>query len=124
TSTAWKGDRKFEEFENNRALVIEAKKNRSVMVSQETNTRELADLTVKFRYRSADYKGRGLQFRGTRTDDSSTFRTLDVKADGQWHDYSTTFTAVRGSKEVTFSFELLEGEGTVYIDDVVIEGKS
>ena len=124
SSTAWKGDRKFEEIEGNRVLSIEAKDNRVVAVSQELNTRDLSDLNYQFRYRSENYKGRGLQFRGTRSDGSSTYRTIEVKSDGQWHEYSSTFTAVRGSKDVTFSFELLEGEGTVQIDDVVIEPKS
>ncbi len=124
SSTAWKGDRKYEEFENNRVLSIEAKDNRVIIVSQEVNTRELTDLNYKFRYRSENYKGRGLRFRGTRLDGSSTHRTIEIESDGKWHEYSATFTSIRGSKEVTFSFELLEGEGTLQIDDVIIEGKS
>lgn len=120
----WSGDRKFETVDDNRVLVMEAKSNRIMKVSTEVNTRNVKDLVVTFRYRSSDYDGRGFQLRGTRPGGGSTYRNLDVKADGEWHEYTWNFSEVRDSKSIDFSFSLLEGTGTVMIDDVVIKEKS
>jgi hypothetical protein len=121
TSTGWSGDRKFETVDDNRVLSLEADKKKTVMVYQDLKTRDLADLYISFRYQSKDYAGRGLQLRGKRQDGSHTFRTIDVKADGQWNEVKWRFSEIRGSNELRFSLEILEGEGIVLIDDVVIE---
>lgn len=121
TSTGWSGDRKFEEIEDNRVLVLEAEKKKIVSVHQDIKTRDLSDLYVTLRYRSDDYEGRGFQLRGKRQNGSSTYRTHTLIADGKWHEIKWRFSELRGSNELRLSLDLLEGEGTVLIDDVVVE---
>jgi hypothetical protein len=124
TTTGWSGDRKFETVEDNRVLVLEAEKKKTVVISQEIKTRDISDLYITLRYRTKDYKGRGLQFRGKRQDGSSTFRTHELKADGTWHELKWRFSEIRGTNELRFSIELLQGQGTVLIDDVVVDTES
>lgn len=121
TSTGWSGDRKFEEIEKNRVLVLEAEKKKIVVVHQDLKTRDIPDLYIKLRYRSKDYKGRGLQFRGKRQNGSYTYRLNQIIADGRWNELKWRFSELRGTNELRLSLELLEGEGTVLIDDVVVE---
>ncbi|MEO7725041.1 MAG: hypothetical protein ABIU29_10235 [Chthoniobacterales bacterium] len=120
---AWSGDRRFEKVDDNQAMVMEAKKGRTVSCYQDAATRGQKDLILKFRYRTQDYIGRGLQLRGSRQNDSSTFRTISLKADDQWHDFEWQFSEIRGSSKIRFSFELLEGAGKVFLDDVTLEPK-
>ncbi len=124
TASTWAGDRDFETVDGNRVMSLKAKKNKSIMFYQDVPTRDVKDLVWKFRYQTADYKGRGLQIRGKRQDGGSTFRTITLKTDGQWNDITWPFSELRGSGEVRFSFELLDGTGTVLIDDVTIEQKA
>lgn len=124
TSTGWSGDRKFKVVEDNRVLEMEADKKKTVFVHQDLRTREITDLYIKFRYRSSDYKGRGLQMRGKRDTGSSTFRTITITANGKWNEVEWRFSEIRGSNELRLSLELLQGEGTVMIDDVVVETES
>lgn len=88
SSTGWSGDRKFETVDENRVLVLESERNRSADVSTEVNTRDLSDLVISFRYRSADYDGSGLRLRCTRPNRSSTHRSIEIQADNQWHEYT------------------------------------
>ncbi|HRQ90909.1 MAG TPA: hypothetical protein PLA50_19120 [Bacteroidia bacterium] len=120
----WSGDRKFETVDDNRVMLLEAKKNRIMEVSTEVSTRNVKDLVVTFRYRSSDYVGRGFQLRGTRPGGGFTYNTFDLKVDGEWHERTWRFSEIRDSKSINFSFSLLEGTGTVMIDDVVIKEKS
>ncbi len=123
TGSGWSGDRRFEKVDENRVMVMEARKGRTVTCYQDVATRDQKDLILKFRYRTKDYSGRGLQLRGLRQNDSSTFRNINLKADDQWHDFEWQFSEIRGSSKIRFSFELLEGEGKVFLDDVALEPK-
>ena len=123
SSTGWSGDRKFETVDENRVLVMAAERSRSAKVSTEVNTRNLTDLVISFRYRSSGYDGRGLQLRCTRPDRSSTFRSIEIETDDQWHEYTWRFSEVRDAKSIEFSLELFKGTGAVMIDDVVIVSK-
>lgn len=124
TASTWAGDRKFETVEGERVISLEAKKNKPQSFYQEVDTRDVKDVVLKFRYRTSDYSGRGLQIRGKRQNRSSTFRTINLTADGQWHEYTWQFTEMRDSGRMRFSLELLEGTGTVLIDDVTLEPKA
>ena len=50
--------------DDNQAMVMEAKKGRTITCYQDVATRGQKDLILKFRYRTKDYNGRGLQLRG------------------------------------------------------------
>ena len=123
TTGGWKGDRRFEKVEDNAVISLEAKKNKTSSFSQDVNTAKALGLVLKFRYRTADYAGRGLQLRASRTDGSSTFHDQKLVADDKWHDASWNFSEVRGSNRINFSIELLEGTGKVLFDDVTVEAK-
>ena len=123
TAATWAGDRNFETVEGNRVMSLKAKKNKSVMFYQEAETRDQKDLVIKFRYQTADYKGRGLQIRGTRQNGSSTFRTIALKTDGQWVEYKWEFSELRGSGQIRFSFELMDGTGTVRSGTIRLHGR-
>jgi hypothetical protein len=124
TTGGWHGDRRFETVEDNKVATLEAKKNRTVSFSQDVDARNANDLILKFRYRTSDYVGRGLQLRGTRQGrGGSTLTTRPLKADGQWHDMSWNFSEVRDANRITFMLELLEGTGKVWFDDVTVEAK-
>lgn len=123
-SGGWKGDRKYETIDDNRVISLTADKKNTVSFSQEVNSKDTTDLVLKFRYKTADYSGRGLELRGKREDRSYTFRNATLKADDTWHNYTWVFTQVRGSKTILFSIELLEGQGKVIFDDITVEPKS
>lgn len=124
TTGGWQGDRRFETVDGNKVASLEAKKNRTVSFSQDVSTRDVSDLVLKLRYRTADYAGRGLQLRGRRqARGGSTLTTRPLKADGQWHEMTWNFTEVRDANRVTFTIELLEGTGKVLFDDVTVEAK-
>lgn len=135
TAGGWKGDGKLvkdepakgevakaaDEDVANRYLLLSAKKNGPVSFRQEVDTKDLITVNLKFRYKTKDYKGPGLEIRGTRMDRSSTFTNRPLTADGEWHDMSWTFTQVAGSKKIDFSVILIQGEGEVAFDDVSAE---
>ena len=123
TTGGWRGDRRFEKVEDNAVISMEAKKNKTVSFSQDVNTAKALGLVLKFRYRTADYAGRGLQLRGSRNDGGSTLHNRTLVADDKWHDVSWNFSEVRGSNRINFSIELLEGTGKVLFDDVTVEAK-
>jgi hypothetical protein len=124
TGSTWAGDRKFETVDGNRVMSLEARKNKTVISYQDVDTRDVTDLVLKFRYRISDYNGRGFQIRGRRTAGGSTFRNMTLQTDGAWHEYTWNFTELRGSGQIRFSFELLEGSGSILLDDVTLEPKS
>ncbi|MGL4401842.1 MAG: hypothetical protein ACRCXD_18425 [Luteolibacter sp.] len=131
TAGGWKGDGKMVKDEPakgevakevaNRFLVLSAKKNGPVSFRQEVDTKDLITVNLKFRYKTKDYKGPGLEIRGTRMDGGSTYTNRVLKADGEWHQMSWNFTQVAGSKKVDFSVILIQGEGDVAFDDVSAE---
>ncbi len=118
TPTVWQGDRKFDKDGDNKVLRLVAKAKDAQQFSQEASVGDAKDLILVFRYKTTDYKGRGLQLRGRRPDGSSTFRNIDPKVTGEWTEYRWPFSEVRGAKKMTFSITLLEGEGSVLFDDV------
>ncbi len=118
TPTVWQGDRKFDKDGDNKVLRLVAKPKDTQSFWQEVSVGDAKDLVLVFRYKSADYKGRGLQLRGRRPDGSSTFRNITPKIDGQWTEYRWNFSEIRGAKKLTFSLELLEGEGSMLFDDI------
>ncbi len=137
TAGGWKGDGKMVKDEPakgepakeadkqpaNRFLLLSAKKNGPVAFRQEIDTKGLISVIVKFRYKSKDYKGPGLELRGRRMDGGSTYTNRDIEVDGEWHDMSWTFTQVGGSKKIDFSVILIQGEGEVAFDDVTAEAQ-
>jgi hypothetical protein len=135
TAGGWKGDGKMVKGDPvkgepakeagkepaNRFLLLSAKKNGPVSFRQEVDTKGLITVNLKFRYKSTDYKGPGLEIRGKRMDGSSTFSNRDLVVDGEWHEMSWSFTQVGGSKKIDFSFIVIQGEGEVAFDDVTVE---
>ena len=122
TAGGWKGSRKFVvEEKDNRVLSVEAKKRGPVSFSQKVPLRGLTDLVLKFRYRTANYNGRGFELKGTRPDDTWTFVNRAVETDGQWHEMEWTYTQVKGSNSIDFEISVLEGEGEIFFDDVTVE---
>jgi hypothetical protein len=116
-----KPDKDGKEEKVNRVLTLTAKKNDALSFSQEISTKDLTDVVVKFRYRTKDYAGRGLEVRGKRANGGATFMNYPLKADGQWHEISWKFTQIQGSRKMDFVFALLEGAGTVVFDDFTAE---
>ncbi len=135
TAGGWKGDGKMVKDEPakgeavaepgkepaNRFLLLSAKKNGPVSFRQEIDTKGLITVNLKFRYKTKDYKGPGLEIRGKRMDGGSTFTNRDLEVDGEWHEMSWTFTQVAGSKKIDFSVIVVQGEGEVAFDDVTAE---
>lgn len=140
TTGGWRGDKKFvREDDNekapkkpakeepdakekaNRCLLLTAKLRGQVSFNQEVATKGMTDLTVKFRYRTKDYIGRGLMLRGKRADGGSTFTDRPLVKDGEWHEMTWDFTQVNGSNKIDFSFMALEGTGEIYFDDITLE---
>lgn len=123
TTLAWKGERGYETVDGNRVCVLTAKKNKAVELSQSVAAKGLKDVSLKFRYQTADYAGRGLTLRIKRNNGGSTYRTIQLQSDGAWHDYTWDITEVRGSNQVEISLELLDGSGKVFFDDVTLDSK-
>jgi hypothetical protein len=139
TAGGWKGDGKMVKDEPskgeteketekgtdkqppNRFLLLSAKKNGPVAFRQEIDTKGLISVVVKFRYKTKDYKGPGIEIRGKRMDGGSTYTNRNLEVDGEWHDMSWNFTQVGGSKKIDFSIILIQGEGEVAFDDVTAE---
>ncbi|MDR1145561.1 MAG: hypothetical protein LBK71_05430 [Verrucomicrobiales bacterium] len=115
----WQGDRTFATDDDNRVLVVKAKKNSEQAFSQSIKTDKLKDVIFKFRYKTADYKGRGLELRVRRNDNSYTYRDQDLTADGKWHDMTWNFSQVRDHANVVFVITVKEGQGTVLFDDII-----
>ncbi len=130
TAGAWKGSKKFvvedqkdagADSKENRVLCVSGNKRERVSFSQKVPLRGLTDLIVKFRYRTKDYAGRGLEIRGMRPGGSSTFINRQFEVDDKWHQVEWKFTQVNGANSVEFMFIVLEGEGDVFFDDVTVE---
>ncbi len=121
TSSGWKGDRKFVPLDGNRVLILKANKRKETSFNQAVDSRDVKDFTVKFRYKSFNYKGRGMKIRGTRGNGAFTYQTYNLQSDGKWHEISWRFSEVRDSRRIDFSFLLLEGEGEVFFDDLTVE---
>lgn len=125
TAGAWKGSKKIDkEMVNdkpNRFLVVAAKKKDTVTFHQDIDTKGMISVELKLRYRSKDYKGRGLEIRGVRTGGSSTFQDFELVADGAWHEINWSYTQVQRSRRIDFNFKVLEGEGDVCFDDISAE---
>jgi hypothetical protein len=140
TTGGWKGSKKFvkegddakaakkpakdeaaDKDKANRCLVLTAKLREEVSFNQEVATKGLTSLTLKLRYRTKDYIGRGFVLRGTRADESSTFTNRTLVGDGEWHEMTWDFTQVNGSNKIDISFTALEGTGDIYFDDITIE---
>jgi hypothetical protein len=125
TAGGWKGNRKIEEEKvgdkPNRFMQISAKKKDTVSFHQEVDTKGMLSLELKFRYRTKDYKGRGLELRGQRAGGGFTFTNYKVVADGEWHEIHWSFNQVQGSRNMDFHFIVLEGEGDVCFDDISAE---
>jgi hypothetical protein len=105
----------------NRYLLLSAKKNGPVSFKQEVDTKGLLNVNLKFRYKTKDYKGPGIEIRGKRMNGGFTFNNWKLVPDGEWHEITWDFTQVGGSKEVDFSIILVQGEGEVAFDDVSAE---
>lgn len=123
TPTVWQGDRKFDKDGENKVIKIVAKKSDTQKFLQEVSVGDAKDLVLSFRYKSADYKGRGLQLRGKRENGSSTFRNVTPKVSGEWVQYTWDFSEIRDSKRMVFSIEVLEGEGVFLFDDIKLTTK-
>lgn len=120
TTGAWRGSRSFTTLDGEKVLVMKASPRRIESFSQGAATRGMKDVVVSFRYMSPDYSGRGFQLRGHRPDGSSTFRSFNLTSDGQWHNLSWRFSEIRNCNKIDFTFDVLEGDGTIYFDDVKV----
>ncbi|MBC8127845.1 MAG: hypothetical protein H8M99_11955 [Gloeobacteraceae cyanobacterium ES-bin-144] len=107
--------------EANRFLQVTAKLREPVVFSQEVNTKGLTDVMIKFRYRTKDYVGRGLEIRGIRASRDFTFISRTFVKDGEWHEMTWDFTKIMGSRNIDFIFSVLEGTGVVDFDDITVE---
>ncbi|MGF1657134.1 MAG: hypothetical protein ACFCU3_09170 [Verrucomicrobiales bacterium] len=123
TASGWRGDRSFVELDGQRVLELKSNPRREQLFFQDVKTGRIKDVVLTFQYMSNDYAGRGLQLLGERTDGSHTYRNLDLKVDGQWHDCTWHFSEIRGSRSMIFRFKLLEGNGSVFFRDVVLKEK-
>jgi hypothetical protein len=134
TAGGWKGSKKIVDEEKekeasgitdkskpNRYLVVTADKKDLETFSQEVETKGVITLNLKFRYKTKDYVGRGLEIRGTRASRDSTFTERKLIADGEWHEMTWEYTQVNGSRIVDFQFSLLQGNGQVCFDDFQVE---
>lgn len=140
TTGGWRGDKKFVkegddekgakkaakaepdgQEKPNRCLLLSAKPRVQVSFNQEVVTKGLTDLTLKFRYRTKDYIGRGFVVRGKRANRDSTFTDRTLVKDGEWHEMSWDYTQVDGSNKIDFIFTVLEGTGDIYLDDITVE---
>ncbi len=123
TTGAWRGSRTFTELEDEKVIVVKANPRRGEAFTQDAVTRGVKDVIIKFRYLTEDYEGRGLQLRGTRPDGSSTYRNISVVSDGKWQTASWDFSEIQNANKITFSFSILEGNGSIYFDDVTLTPK-
>jgi len=127
TAGGWRGSKRMvketEGGQENRLLQITASPRGSVSFSQEVPTRDIKDVKLTFRYRSKDYKGRGLELRGENPDGGFIYFKKDLVADGKWHEVNWTYSQIGSSKKIEFHFIVLDGEGEVFFDDVTAEGK-
>ena len=105
----------------NRCLLLTAKAREQVSFSQEISTKGLKDLTLKLRYRTKNYVGRGFVLRGKRADGGFTFTDRTLEVDGKWHEMTWDFSYVQGSNKIEFVFVALEGTGDIYFDDITLE---
>ena len=123
TSSGWKGDRKYVPLDGSRVIMVKANKRKAVSFGQTVGSRDVTDFYLTYRYKSFNYKGRGFKLSGTRDNGSSTFNTYDLKADGKWHKMKKKFTEVEGSRNIKFTFTILEGKGEVFFDDIYVDVK-
>ncbi|MDR0533251.1 MAG: hypothetical protein LBH01_04785 [Verrucomicrobiales bacterium] len=117
----WQGDRRFVDDGDNRVMEVKAKKSGPRVFSQEISTEKATGLTVKFKYKTADYKGKGLRIEVKWTSGNTQYTRygdVELKADGAWQEAGNKITDINASK-VSVVFTLSEGEGTVYFDDIM-----
>lgn len=119
-SIGWKGDKSYTKLGDVTVLELKASPRKIVSFFQDAKTRDLKDVEVAFKYMTKDYKGRGLQLRGERPGGGGTFRNETLVTDGAWHEVKWRFSEIRDNRSILFHFNLLEGEGTVYFDDVTL----
>ena len=116
-TSGWTGDRTLAEDGDNWVLVVRAKKGSERIFSQEFHAMKAADLKISFRYKTEDYKGRGLKISMV-YGNSSWYTDMDLKADGEWHEVNWKFSEGKGKTKLTLQFNVKEGEGTVFFDDI------
>jgi hypothetical protein len=135
TAGGWKGSKKIEQeakkTEAGLGLDEKAKPNRYLAVSgnmkelqtfsQDVDSKGVITLNLKFRYKSKDYIGRGLEIRGVRQSRDFTYISMPLISDGEWHEISWEYDQVSGSRKIDFQFSLLQGKGDVFFDDFVVE---
>ncbi len=126
TTGSWKGSRKMMKepadpnSEPNRVLVVNANKRGMESFSQEVDSKGVTSFTVRFRYRTKDYAGLGLEIRGTRPSGDFTYNQYALAADDKWHEVVWKFNRVFDSDEIKFVFSVLQGEGEVWFDDITV----
>ena len=120
-SSGWRGDKSYKKLGDLSVLELKANPDRMVSFHQDANTRGVKDVLLKLRYMTSDYSGRGFQIRGERVGGGATFNNFSLQADGKWHEITWNFSEVRDNRSLLFFFNLLEGQGTVYFDDIVAE---
>ena len=140
TTGGWKGSKKFvkegddlsvpkspakdeaaAKDKANRCLLLTAKLRGQVSFNQEVATKGVTDLTLKLRYRTKNYVGRGFMLRAKRADGGFTYTDRPLEVDGKWHEMTWDFGQVQGSNKIDFVFQALEGTGDIYFDDITVE---
>jgi len=117
----WQGDRRFVDDGGNRVMEVKAKKSGPRVFSQEINTEKVSDLVIKFKYKTADYKGKGLRIEvkwASGNTQYTRYGDVTLKADGTWQEDGSKIADINAPK-VNVIFTLSEGEGTVYFDDII-----
>jgi hypothetical protein len=123
-NTPWKGDRDVEddpEKPGNKVLVVELKKSKPAIFSQQVDTGDAKNLTFTFEYKvSADYRNDGFRVKGTRADGSFWWQDY-VPAPGAWHKVEYFFKSVNGSRRIDFSVEVKPGTGKIFFDNFTVK---
>ena len=114
----WVGDRAFIKDEDNSVLAVRAKSGSERVFSQEFLAHRATDLEVTFKYKTADYKGRGLRISMVHGN-SSWYNDMDLKTDNEWHEVKWNFRDAKDKSKLILRFAIKEGEGTVFFDDIV-----
>ncbi len=124
-TSGWKGDRKVVEYSgNNKVCEIKVDDDIQSFYQEDLDVKDLKDIVLTFKYKvSSDYKGRGLTMKFIRPDRGFTYRTIDLKGGDKWHTYKWNFGEIRGADEITLEIEILEGEGTILLDDFSVTPK-
>ncbi|QYY36937.1 hypothetical protein [Ruficoccus sp. ZRK36] len=116
--SGWKGDRKIAEDGDNKYVVVRLNsKDTQKFEQDDLDVKNVRAVEVKLRFRvSDDYSGRGFILRFSYAG-GSTYTNVDKGLSTEWKSIGWTFENSRGLDEITFSVEVLPGDGSIEFDD-------